>query len=174
MLVWILQRDIIWTVKVFHNFFAALSLVFSVLRLCGSRQVVAQCRADERIIQVQILCPSLGSQKWSADLYAVRSLVRQLTTGKHKNNQKTKTEKQKPQNPAKRALTKTAPMGQATYVPMNSEILHRNNRNTPDHKARSCEGVDKPSTSSAETQDPPCQDPGDRAEEPSGHETSSQ
>ena len=28
--------------------------------------------------------------------------------------------------------------------------------------------------SSAETRDPPCQDPGDRAEKPSGHETSSQ
>ena len=99
---------------------------FSVLRLCGSRQVVAQCCADERIIQVHILCPSLGSRKWSADLYAVRSLVRQKTTGKHKNNTKPKTKTQNPQNPAKRALTKTAPMGQATYVPMNSEILHRN------------------------------------------------
>ena len=45
---------------------------FSVLRLCGSRQVVAQCCADERIIQMHILCPSLESRKWSADLYAVQ------------------------------------------------------------------------------------------------------
>ena len=33
---------------------------FSVLRLCGSRQVVAHCRAVERITQMQLLCPALG------------------------------------------------------------------------------------------------------------------
>ena len=49
---------------------------FSVLRPCGSRQVVAHCCADKRIIQMHILCPSLGSRKWSADHYAVRILVR--------------------------------------------------------------------------------------------------
>ena len=38
---------------------------FSVLRLCGSRQVVAPCRADERITQMHSLYPSLGVQKWS-------------------------------------------------------------------------------------------------------------
>ena len=70
-----------------------------------------------------------------------QSIVLSGKTGRHKNNTKPKTQTQNPQNPAKRALTKTAPMGQATYVPMNSEILHRNNRNTPDHQARSCEGV---------------------------------
>ena len=42
-------------------------------------------------------------------------------------------------------------------------------RETQDHRARSCEGVQQnTSPSSAETQDPPCQDPGDRTEEPSG------
>ena len=92
---------------------------------------------------------------------------------KHKN--KAKQQKQNPQNPAKEALTKTAPIGMATYVPMNYEILHRNKGTTPDHTARSCEGVQQNNPlSSAETQDPPCQDPGDRAEKPSGHETSSQ
>ena len=60
---------------------------------------------------------------------------------KHKN--KAKQQKQNPQNPAKEALTKTAPMGLATYVPMNYEILHRNKKPTPDHTARSCEGVSK-------------------------------
>ena len=38
-------------------------LFFSVLRLCGSRQVVAHCRADERIEQMQLQCPALESQK---------------------------------------------------------------------------------------------------------------
>ena len=92
-------------------------------------------------------------------------------------NTKTKqnNKEQNPQNPAKEALTKTAPIGLATYVPMNYEILHRNKGTTPDHTARSCEGVQQNNPlSSAETQDPPCQDPGDRAEKPSGHETSSQ
>ena len=63
------------------------------------------------------------------------------TKRKHKNN--TETKPPNPQNPAKRALTKTAPMGQATYVPMNSKILQRNNRDTQNHIARSCEGVRK-------------------------------
>ena len=40
-------------------------IFFSVLRLCGSRQVVAPCRADERITQMHSLYPSLGVQKWS-------------------------------------------------------------------------------------------------------------
>ena len=38
-----------------------------------------------------------------------------------------------------------------------------------DNSARSREGVQQStSTNNAETQDPPCQDPGDRTEEPSG------
>ena len=38
-----------------------------------------------------------------------------------------------------------------------------------DNSARSREGVQQnTSTNNAETQDPPCQDPGDRTEEPSG------
>ena len=49
---------------------------FSVPRLCGSRQVVAHCRADERIVQMQLLCPALGSQKWRKDYYAVQCQVR--------------------------------------------------------------------------------------------------
>ena len=42
-----------------------LRFFFSVLRLCGSCQVVASCRADERITQMHSLYPSLGVQKWS-------------------------------------------------------------------------------------------------------------
>ena len=74
---------------------------FSVLRLCGSRQVVAQCSADERIIQMHILCPSLGSRKWSADLYAVRSLVRPNNKGntKTKQNHKPNTHKTQRKSP---------------------------------------------------------------------------
>ena len=48
-----------WKPATCANFF------FSVLRLCGSRQVVAPCRADERITQMHSLYPSLGVQKWS-------------------------------------------------------------------------------------------------------------
>ena len=76
---------------------------FSVLRLCGSRQVVAHCRADERIVQMQLLCPALGSRKWSEDHYAVQSLAgpkkekprsNQAQTHQSKQNQpKTKQEK---------------------------------------------------------------------------------
>ena len=71
---------------------------FSVPRLCGSRQVVAHCRADERIVQVQLLCPALGSQKWRKDNYAVQCQVRpnrkpkktkQKTTSKNYTNQTT-------------------------------------------------------------------------------------
>ena len=127
--------------------------LFFVLRLCGSRQVVAHCCADEQIIQMHILCP-LGSRKWSADHYAVRSLVRPK---KQETQKQAKQQKQNPQNPVKEALTKTAPIGLATYVPRI--------RTTPDHTAKSCEGVQQNNPlSSAETQDPPCQDPGDRAE----------
>ena len=63
---------------------------FSVLRLCGSRQVVAHCRADERIKQMQLLCPALESRKWSGDHYAVRSQVRPKTPGKPRNQTKQK------------------------------------------------------------------------------------
>ena len=72
------------------------ALVFSVLRLCGSRQVVAHCCADERIIQMHILCPSLGSRKWSADHYAVRSLVRPKRQETQKQSKTTKTKPTKP------------------------------------------------------------------------------
>ena len=90
----------------------------------------------------------------------------------NKNKHKQK-QKQKPTKDSERT-DKTALKGLAAYVPMNYEILH-SNKQTPDHGARSCEGVqqNKP-LSSAETQDPPCQDPGDRAEKPSRHKTSSQ
>ena len=45
---------------------------------------------------------------------------------------------------------------------------HQDNKQK-DNSARSREGVQQnTSTNNAETQDPPCQDPGDRTEEPSG------
>ena len=112
---------------------------FSVLRLCGSRQVVAQCCADERIIQMHIQCPSLGSQKWSADLYTVRSLVR--PTKKQETHKQSKTTKQSPnKKPSEKSTDNTTPMGLAACVPMNYEIL-QNKRTPPDHTARSCEDV---------------------------------
>ena len=43
------------------------SFFFSVPRLCGSRQVVAHCCANERINQMHIQCPSLGSRKWKTE-----------------------------------------------------------------------------------------------------------
>ena len=77
---------------------------FPVPRLCGSRQVVAHRSADERIIQMHIQCPSLGSRKWSADHYAVRSLVspkRQETQNQNKTAKtKTKNNNEKPQKTA--------------------------------------------------------------------------
>ena len=95
----------------------------------------------------------------------------------HWENQK-RTQKQKPANQPnnktrKESPDQTTPMGWL-MMPLNYEILRRNKHKTPDQKARSCEGVQQNTTlSSAETQDP-CQDPGDRAEKPSRHKTSSQ
>ena len=77
--------------------------IFSVLRLCGSRQVVAHCCADERIIQMHIQCPSLGSLKWSADHYAVRSHVRPKRQETQKQSKTTKT---KPAKPSERSTDK--------------------------------------------------------------------
>ena len=72
----------------------ALLLFFSVLRLCGSRQVVAHCCADERIKQMQLLCPALGSRKWSEDHYAVQSLVGPKKQEKPRSNKAKNTPKQ--------------------------------------------------------------------------------
>ena len=47
-----------WAAK--SSTFAGFYCFFSVLRLCGSCQVVVHCCADERIFQMHILRPSLG------------------------------------------------------------------------------------------------------------------
>ena len=81
------------------------------------------------------------SRKWSADHYAVRSLAKHIRQEKQKQSTTTKT---KPKTkPSERSTDKTAPMGLATYVPMNYKILHGNRQPTPDHTARSCEDVSK-------------------------------
>ena len=131
---------------------------------------------------IVVLMNELTRCKFYVPPWEVESGVRTITQSKvlsgpkkkkHKN--KAKQQKQNPQKPAKEALTKTAPIGLAANVPMNYEILHRNKRTTPDHIARSCKGVQQNNPlSSAETQNPLCQHPGDRAEKSSGHETSSQ
>ena len=73
----------------------------------------------------------------------------------------------------KESSDQATPMGWQ-MMPLNYEILNGNKHKAPDHRARSCEGVQQNNPhSSAETQDPPCQDPGDRAEKPSRHKTSS-
>ena len=150
---------------------------FSVLRLCGSRQVVAHCRADERIVQMQVLCPALGSRKWSEDHYAVQSQAGPKKA-KPRSNTAKKTRQSKQNQPnnktRKESPDQTTPMGWQ-MMPLNYETLHGDKHKSPDHRARSCEGVQQNNPlSSAETQDPPCQDPGDRAEKPSRHKTSSQ
>ena len=145
---------------------------FSVLRLCGSRQVVAHCCADERIIQMHILCPSLGSRKWSADHYAVRSLVRPIREETQKQSKTTKT---KPTKPSERSTDKDSSNGAGNLCANELRDLARKQKtNTRPHSKilRRCQQNNP--LSSAETQDPPCQDPGDRTEKPSGHETSSQ
>ena len=72
------------------------NIFFSVPRLCGSRQVVAHCRADERILQMQLLCPALGSQKWRKDNYTVQCQVRpKRKTRKTKQTQQAKTTQEK-------------------------------------------------------------------------------
>ena len=119
--------------------------------------------------------PLLNSKEGHSEcICVIRSSARQGATTwrepQRRRTEKSKTRKPKLQNPAKKTLTETAPMEPATYVPMNDEILHRNKGTSPDYTARSCEGVQKNNPhSSAETQDPPCQDPGDRDEKPSGH-----
>ena len=101
---------------------------------------------------------------------------------KHRENQETK-KQQKPhknRKPTKKQKQRREPWpdnsnGGWPMMPLNYEILHRSKHKTPEQKARSCEGVQQNNPlSSAETQDPPCQDPGDRAEKPSRHKTSSQ
>ena len=76
---------------------------------------------------------------------------------KHKNE--AKQQKQNPQNPAKEAQTRTAPMGLATYVPMNYESLHGSKKPTPDHTARSCEGVSKINSAAPKPRIPPARIP---------------
>ena len=61
---------------------------FSVLRLCGSRQVVAPCRADEQITQMHSLYPSLEVQKWAKSLQSGAS---SKTKNQQRHNKKTNT-----------------------------------------------------------------------------------
>ena len=97
------------------------------------------CCADERIIQMHILCPSLRSRKWSADLYAVRSLVR--PNNKQETQKQSKTTKPIPTTPSENSSNRDSSNGASNLCANEFEILHRNKRTPPDHIARSCEDV---------------------------------
>ena len=141
---------------------------FSVLRLCGSRQVVAHCCADERINQMQFLCPSLGSRKWSADRYAVRGLVRPKKQTNQSNTTKTRNTRT-----SRRSTDQTARNIQAATVPMNSRSCTETNEKHQTTVQDLAKVSSKTNHSAAPKPRIPRQDPGDHAEKPSRHKTSS-
>ena len=76
-----------------------------------------------------------------------------------KNHTKTPKTKTSQKQNRKESPDQTTAMGWQ-MMPLNYEILHGNKTQTPDHRARSCEGVQQNNPlSSAETQDPPARIP---------------
>ena len=119
--------------------------------------------------------------------WGVKSGVRTITQSKVGSGPKeNKSKQQQSKNHTKTQKTKTSQKqnrkespDQTTMgwqmMPLNYEILHGNKTQTTRSQSkimRRCQQNNP--LSSAETQDPPCQDPGDRAEKPSRHKTSSQ
>ena len=114
-----------------------------------------------------------------------KGLLRSSMSGQtQKKTKENKSKKQQSKNHTKTLKTTTnsknrgegpdqeSPRGRR--MPLNWDLVEKQTQNTS-KSARSCEGVQQNTPlSSAETQDPPCQDPGDRAEKPSRHKTSSQ
>ena len=92
-----------------------------------------------------------------------------------KQNKKTKTKTKTTKASKQKHTDKTAPKDHRSKCAgeLNDLAHERKQNNRPQSKIlQRCPA--KHMTSSAETQDPPCQDPGDRAEEPSRHKTPSQ
>ena len=98
-------------------------IFFSVLRLCGSRQVVAQCRADERIIRCISYVPPWGVKSGVRTFTQSEVLSGQITKemyvgGHRERNSKTTTTKlnQKPQTKPIKQQGKTAVMDVGVLV----------------------------------------------------------
>ena len=112
------------------------SIFFSVLRLCGSLQVVAHCRADERIEQMQLQCPALGSQKWSGDHYAVQSQVRLKTRGKQ--------EATKQKTPKNNRPYDVIPHGKRGQTPRNKNSNQKTSRTKPKRQTQNKNNTNQP------------------------------
>ena len=118
------------------------------------------------------LYPSLGVRKWSKDHFEVMPVPEQNSQPKHKNTQNTQTKNRtkQPQN-ARKEHGMTAPISYGIQCQrIKRSCTSNKEENKPERQQskipRRCPANTSPS--SAETQDPPCQDPGDRTEEPSG------
>ena len=144
----------------------------------GSRQVVAHCRADERIIQMQLLCPAWRSQKWRKDNYAVQCQVR--PNRKPKKTKQKATSKNHTKKPKTTTNSKNRGVGpdqkspRGRRMPLNWDLAEKQTQNTSKSARSSRRCPAKHSTQQRRNLGSLCQDPGDRAEKPSRHKTSSQ
>ena len=122
-----------------------------------------------------------GGSEESVDQYAVQNVQPELRT---RNKTKTATQNQihKTRNKSTKTKEKTlrgsgrALRSKAACVPMNSQrSCSKQHKPTRPHSkiAMKVQNKTKPPISSAETQDPPRQDPGDLTVKPNGHEAPS-
>ena len=149
-----------------------LAILFSVLRLCGSRQVVAHCCADWTNYANAYTISLFGGSKVKQGPLSPKSCKPSQRNNNRNHNTKKHTEPKNTKQPSKkpqRGLDMTAPIDCSINCLQIKRSCAWNKEETQNHRARSCEDVQQNTPpSSAETQDPPCQDPGDRTEEPSG------
>ena len=126
--------------------------------------------ANERLKHCMNQHPSLGSQKRSADLYAVRNPHRGANEDKTKKTPNKTQNKKGPVTPCKNELRRSR---QLMCQWIKEDLAKKQKPTNQTSQQDRSEGVGNNPISSAETQDPPSQDPGDRTEKPYGHEASS-
>ena len=124
----------------------------------------------ERITQMHALYPSLGVRKWS------KILPYNASSEKKATRNTTEPQQQKPQQKNKPApRTETGKVWrlqchsiQRLWINRSCSKNNQKSRRKKTEQDQTKVYSKNTSTSNAETQDPPCQDPGDRIEEPSG------
>ena len=142
----------------------------------GTHSSVFRCWISRPVNKLCIVYqhPALGSQKsaWTNTQSRIQSRV-QTKEGQSKNRQnrqtKTRNKQTQTKNTTKTNETRNTPFNgralskKAAYVPMNSrKILQKAKQPTRHHSKIAVKVQKQTPISSAETQDPPSQDPGDR------------
>ena len=142
-------------VVVFFPSFASAALARSSHSVC----------ADERISQCMKQRPSLGSQKRSADHYAVQSPYRGRNEAKQNKSQTKKQQnRQNPATPIKGQLRR----GRQLMCQWIKKILQSNKQTQPDTLARSCEGAKTSHSAAPKLRIPPARIPEIALRSPTG------